>query len=102
MFVRVTVHENGLPAATVWVAGVFVMPMIGQLMIVVAVACTLLRPVDEPVAVLLMPLALQLVPAVVVALMIATSVPFFARSTGPHVSVPVVMAQLAALPAPRV
>jgi hypothetical protein len=45
--------------------------------------------------------ALQLVPAVVVALMIATSVAFFASDTGPHVSVPEVMAQLAALPALR-
>jgi hypothetical protein len=92
---------NGLPAATVCVAGVFVMPMIGQLMIVVAVACTLLKPVDEPVAVLLMPLALQLVPAVVVALMIATIVPFFARLSGPQVSEPEVMAHVASLPAPR-
>jgi hypothetical protein len=56
----------------VCVAGVFVMPIVGQLRIVVAVACTLLTPVAAPVAVLTMPLALQLVPAVVVALINAT------------------------------
>jgi hypothetical protein len=100
--VRVTVHEKGLPAEIVWVAGVFVMPMLAQLMVVVALACTLLRPVAEPVAVFVIPLLLQLVPAVVVALMIATSVPLAARFTGPQFSVPVVMEQLAALPAPTV
>jgi hypothetical protein len=102
LFVSVTVHENGLPADTVWVAGVFVIPRLGQLMIVVAVACTLLTPVAAPVAVLTMPLSLQLVPAVVVALMTATSVAFLARFFGPQVSVPAVIAHVASLPAPSV
>jgi hypothetical protein len=95
LFVSVTVHENELPADIVWVAGVFVIPRLGQLMTVVAVACTLLNPVAAPVAVFVMPLALQLVPAVVVALMTAVIVALAARSTGPHASVPLVMAQFA-------
>jgi hypothetical protein len=95
VFVNVTVHENGLPALTVCVAGVFVIPMFGQLITVVAEACTLLRPVADPVAVLVIPLALQLVPAVVVALTTAVIVAFAARSSGPHVRVPLVTAQFA-------
>ena len=67
MFVNVTVQENGLPLATVCEAGVFEIAMLGQLMIVVAVACTLLTPDADPVAVFVIPLLLQLVPAVVVA-----------------------------------
>jgi hypothetical protein len=102
LLVNVTVHENGLPLSTVCVAGVFVISSLGQLMIVVAVACTLLTPVAAPVAVLTMPLSLQLVPAVVVALMTATSVAFFARFFGPQVSVPAVIAHVASLPAPSV
>ena len=100
LLVSVTVHENGLPAPTVCDAGVLVISSFGQLMIVVAVACTLLSPVADPVAVFVMPFALQLVPAVVVAFTIATSVPLAARATGPQVRVPLVIAQLAALPAP--
>jgi hypothetical protein len=38
LFVNVTVHENGLPALTVCVAGVFVIPIVGQPTVVVAVA----------------------------------------------------------------
>jgi hypothetical protein len=95
LFVSVTVHENGLPALTVCVAGVFVMPRPGQLMIVVAVAWTLLTPVADPVAVLVIPLALQLVPAVVVAATTAVIDSFFARSSGPQVSVPLLTAQFA-------
>jgi hypothetical protein len=95
VFVNVTVHENGLPALTVCVAGVFVIPMFGQMITVVAEACTLLRPVADPVAVLVIPLALQLVPAVVVALTTAVIVAFAARSSGPHVRVPLVTAQFA-------
>jgi hypothetical protein len=95
VFVRVTVHENGLPAEIVCVDGVFVMPMVAQLMTVVALAWTLLSPVAEPVAVFVMPLVLQLVPAVVVALITAVMVALAARSTGPQFSVPLVMAQLA-------
>ena len=37
VFVNVTVHENGLPALTVCVAGVFVIPIVGQPTVVVAV-----------------------------------------------------------------
>jgi hypothetical protein len=69
--------------------------MLGQFRTVVALACTLLTPVADPVAVLVMPLLLQLVPAVVVALMTAVIVPLGARSTGPQVNVPDVMAQFA-------
>jgi hypothetical protein len=93
--VKVTVHENGLPALTVCVAGVFVMLRPGQLITVVAVAWTLLTPDAEPVAVFVMPLALQLVPAVVVAFTTAVIEAFFARSSGPQVRVPLVTAQFA-------
>ena len=68
---------------------------LGQLMTVVAVACTLLTPDADPVAVFVIPLLLQLVPAVVVALMTAVIASFCARSSGPQVSVPDVMAQFA-------
>jgi hypothetical protein len=71
------------------------MATLGQLMTVVAVACTLLTPDAAPVAVFVMPLLLQLVPAVVVALMTALIDAFAARLSGPQVSVPDVMAQFA-------
>ena len=102
LFVSVTVQEKEPPALMVCVAGVFVMPSVGQFSVVVAEAVTLLTPVADPVAVFVMPLELQLVPAVVVALMMAVIVPLGARSFGPHVSVPLVMAQDASLPAPSV
>jgi hypothetical protein len=47
------------------------------------------------VAVFVMPLALQLVPAVVVAATTAVIVAFAARSSGPQVSVPLLTAQFA-------
>jgi hypothetical protein len=100
LFVSVTVHEKDSPAFLVCDAGVFVIPMLGQLSTVVAEACTSLTPVALPVAVFVIPLALQLVPAVVVALMMATIVPFTARSFGPHVSVPDAIAHVASLPEP--
>ena len=86
LLVNVTVQENGLPAPTVCEEGVLVMSSFGQLMIVFAVACTSLNPVALPVAVFVMPLALQLEPAVVVALMIATVVAPAARFFDVHVS----------------
>ena len=100
LFVNVTVQEKLSPALFVCDAGVFVMPMLGQLRTVVADAWTSLTPVAFPVAVFVMPLALQLVPAVVVALMMATIVPLTARSFGPQVSVPDAMAHVASLPEP--
>jgi hypothetical protein len=95
LLVSVTVHENGLPAFTVCVAGVFEIPKLGQFRTVVAVACTLLTPDADPVAVFVIPLLLQLVPAVVVALMTAVIASFCARSSGPQVRVPLVTAQFA-------
>lgn len=95
VFVSVTVHENGLPAEIVWLAGNFVMLMAAQLMTVVALACTLLRPVADPVAVFVIPLWLQLVPAVVVALTTAVIVALAARLTGPQLNVPFAIVQLA-------
>jgi len=102
LFLGERLNQGRVVMLALGVAGVFVMPRLGQLMIVVALACTLLSPVADPVAVFVMPFALQLVPAVVVALTIATSVPLAARSFGPQVSVPLVMAHVASLPAPSV
>jgi hypothetical protein len=78
------------------------MDRFGQAIVVLAEAVTLLTPEADPVAVFWKPLELQLVPAVVVALMMAVIVPLGARSFGPHVSVPLVMTQDASLPAPSV
>ena len=102
LFVSTTVQEKLSPALLVCVAGSFVMPSVGQLSVVVADAVTLLTPVAEPVAVLVIPLELQLVPAVVVALMTAVIVPLTARFFGPQVSVPELIAHVPSLPAPRV
>src|SRR4051812_32836308 len=90
-----TVQLNGLPLATVCVAGSFVMPRLGQLSVVVAEAVTSVRPVTFPVAVFVKPPAVQPWLAVVVALITATRVAFCARSFGPQASVPEVIAQVA-------
>jgi len=64
------------------------------LSVVVALACTLLTPVADPVAVFVKPLVLQLWPCVV-ALIVAVIDAFGARSIGPQFNLPPVMAQLA-------